>query len=556
VLLNTLKEGNGGSSINKHIQVLTVMLIIAAMVFSAFNLPSTKADEQSSWNPETPMPTARGGLGVAVVDGKIYAIGGSSGSDLPLNNNEMYDPVSNSWTVERPMPTARSNFAIAVYNSKIYVIGGTVGNGFVGNNEVYDPSTNMWETKTSMPTPRGDLSASVVNDKIYLIGGKIYSNTNPYFAETNLNEVYDPANDSWTIKSSIPTSVFGYASAVMNGKIYIAGGSTGPITQQSASYTASNQVYDPQTDNWSSAANLPTLTSYGASAATQGYLAPTQMYVVGGYSLSNLSNITQAYNPGNNSWVTGASLSSPIAYLSLAVVNDILYAIGGFDGQNWLNTVEQYNPIGYGTVPPQLQITSPENKTYSKVDLAFTINRGADWIGYSLDNQANITIKEGANYNLLGLSQGSHSIILYDNDSQGNTGYSNMIYFSVDTIPPVIVIMTPQNQSYGSTDMELTFTTNKAVKDLSYSLDGQTNITIVGNVTLPSLLNGSHRLTVYATDLVGNSGSKTIYFNIDPFPFVTIAAVAAIVVIALTTGYLFYKKRSSHSKKEEKNTVA
>ena len=57
------------------------MLIIAVIVFSALNFPSTKAaNEQSSWNPLTPMPTARGELGVAVVDGKIYAIGGSSGN--------------------------------------------------------------------------------------------------------------------------------------------------------------------------------------------------------------------------------------------------------------------------------------------------------------------------------------------------------------------------------------------------------------------------------------------------------------------------------------------
>ena len=44
------------------------------------------------------------------------------------------------------------------------------------------------------------------------------------------------------------------------------------------------------------------------------------------------------------------------AYLDVAVVNDVLYAIGGFDGQQWLNTVEAYTPIGYGTVPPIIQI--------------------------------------------------------------------------------------------------------------------------------------------------------------------------------------------------------
>ena len=54
------------------------------------------------------------------------------------------------------------------------------------------------------------------------------------------------------------------------------------------------------------------------------------------------------------------------AYLGVADVNDIIYAIGGSDGQNWLDTVEAYTPVGYGTAPPIIQIISPENQTYRK----------------------------------------------------------------------------------------------------------------------------------------------------------------------------------------------
>ncbi len=531
-----------------------VMLIIPIIVLSAFNFPSTKAtDENSSWTTMTPMPTARGGLGVAAVNGKIYAVGGLNGNS-PVNNNEQFDPISNQWTVEMPMPTARSGFAIAVYDNKIYCIGGTVGNGYVANNEVYDPSTNTWETKASMPTPRSDLTASVVNDKIYLIGGKKYSNADPYFIETNVNEVYDPANNTWTTKASIPTAVYGYASATINGKVYIIGGSNNPTSSQNGALINANQVYDPQTDNWSLAANLPTLATYGAAAATEDYMVPSRLYLVGGYLWDTFSSKTQIYNPSNNSWTEGPSLPSPEAHLGLAVVNDILYAIGGFDGQNWLDTNSQYKPADYGTVPPKLEITSPENKTYSHVNLTYSINRDADWTGYSVDNQANVTITGGTN--ILGLSQGGHSIILYANDSQGNMGSSGTVYFSVDSLPPTIVIMIPQNQTYGSTDMQLTFTINKAVSKLSYDLDGEGNITIIGNVTLPALSDGSHRVTVYATDLLGNSGSAVVYFNITSFPFIAVAATAAIVIIALAAGFLFYKRRKPSSNQEQKSVIA
>ncbi len=302
------------------------------------NLPSAKADTtQSSWTTMTPMPTARGGFGVAVVSGKIYAIGGLNGNNEPVSVTEEYNPQTNDWTSKMPMPTPRSGFAIAVYQNKIYVIGGTVGNGFVGNNEVYDPVSNTWETKASMPTPRADLCANIVNDKIYLIGGKKYSSTPPFYNETNINEVYDPVNDTWSTKTPIPTPVQGYASAVVNNKIYVMGGSLESLSLETTLITGANQVYDPQTGNWSLAANLPNVDSYGAAAATEGFLAPARIYCIGGYSAGAFSSQVQAYNLENNSWSIVDSMPTPRAYLGVAVVSDVLYAIGGFDGTNWLN---------------------------------------------------------------------------------------------------------------------------------------------------------------------------------------------------------------------------
>jgi len=527
------------------------MLIIVIIVLPVFNFPITKAQtthNQSSWTTTTPMPTARGGLGVATVNGEIYAIGGFSGGGLPVNVNEMFDPIANEWTTEAPMPTARSDFAIAVYNNEIYVIGGTVGNnGYLGNNEVYNPGTNTWETKASMPTPRADLSASVVNGKIYLIGGEEYSSTSPYYSETDVNEVYNPATNTWTTGAPIPMAVYGYASTVMDGDIYVIGGSQ-TSSEGSNDYVNANQVYNPQNDTWSLAANLPSFVTYGAAAATEGFMAPPLLYVIGGFFVDSYTSNVQAYDSSNNSWVTGSLMPTARAYLGVAVVNDVLYAIGGFDGQNWLNTVEEYTPIGYGTAPPIIQITSPQNETYNKVTLSFTANRGTKWMGYSLDNEANVTVM--GETELYNLSQGAHSIILYGNDSLGNMGSSGIIFFSVDTIPPNIVVTMPQNQTYGSTDIQLTFEVNKTVTWLAYSLDGEQNVTVIGNVTLPALSNGSHSLIVYATDEVGNTGSKTVYFNIAPFPTVSIVGVAATVTIALAAGYILFERRKPGDKEK------
>ena len=86
---------------------------------------------------------------------------------------------------------------------------------------------------------------------------------------------------------------------------------------------------------------------------------------------------------------------------------------------------------GYDITPPLVTILSPENTTYTttSVPLTFTINEDCPWIGYSLDNQANVTIT--GNTTLTGLSDGVHSITVYANDAAGNMGTSDTVYFTI-----------------------------------------------------------------------------------------------------------------------------
>ncbi len=530
----------------KHKQLrIAIVLLLATIVLlpmAEISMAQQTEQEKGKWLTMSPMPTARGGFGLAVVSGKIYAIGGLSGN-TSLDKTEEYNPVTNEWTTKMPMPTPRSGFAVAVYDNKIYVIGGTIGgNLYVGNTEVYDPVKNSWESKASMPTPRADLSANVVNGKIYLIGGKMYTSAEPYYAETGINEVYNPANNTWETKASMPTAVQGYGSAVLNGKIYVLGGSRQP-TSEKALMTNTNQVYDAASDTWTSAATLPMVASYGAAGSTEGYMAPARIYFVGGYAYSEFSARTVVYLPETNSWGNLASMSSARAYLSVAVVNDVLYAIGGFNGQNWLNTNEMYKPMDYGIIPPKIEITSPQNKTYTEVSLSFTVNRGVDWIGYCIDGWRNITVTGTGSVILPTINQGSHFITMYANDTSGNMGTSNTVYFSIDSLAPIIEILAPTNTTYDSTDIQLSFKVNENVTSITYSLDGQNQIPLPGNMTVPALTSGSHRLTIYATDEMGNTGIKTVYFSIALFPTVQVIAVVASIVIAIAALYIVFKRR-------------
>ncbi len=546
------KRESGCTLIHRDSQVITVMLvtitILSALTIQLEISPAkAQSETESSWNALAPMPTARAGFGLAVVSGKIYAIGGTNGDNTPLNTVEEYNPVTDLWTTKNSMPTPRSGFATAVYDNKIYVIGGSLSSGFAANNEVYDPATNTWSQKASMTTPRADVCASIINDNIYVIGGKIWTSKSPFYAETDINECYNPVNDSWSTKASLPTPVMGAASVVVDNTIFVIGGSK--VSSGTTNLVNNNQVYYATNDTWiSPAAKLSSVTSYGAAVATQGYLAPQAIYFVGGFTGSAFTDQTRRFNLSDNSWSTIESMPTPRGYLGLAVIGDVLYAIGGFDGTNWLSTNEQYKPLDYGTMPPKVVITSPENKTYREVSLAFVVNRAVAWMGYCLDNKANVTISSGLM--LSNLSQGAHIIKIYANDSAGNMGISNVVHFSIDTLAPIIVIIVPRNQSYDTTDVQLMFTINEAVTSLEYSLDGQETQAIIGNVTLVALSNGGHYVTVYATDDLGNSAQEKVYFNIAPFPVLLLVATIVIMIIVVAAGYILFKFRKHGSNKD------
>jgi hypothetical protein len=423
---------------SRNVAIMLVLVFLTASLIVVAKPVSAATPVENSWTSKALMHVARSDLGVAVVNGTIYAIGGTtlSGGEGTWNGripytggtvgtNEVYDPETDTWTTKTPMLTPMQSFAIAAYKNKIYCMN--------GKNEVYDTETDTWENKTPMPTPRINIQANVVDGKIYLIGG-----------ETNgtLNEVYDPETDTWTTETPMPTASYSYASAVVDKKIYIIDSNL-------------NQIYDTETDTWRQGAPSPSGIVYGAAGATTGLNAPKLIYVLGEHSDIREGEppyFVRVYDQEKDAWTFGADIPTHRYLFGVAVVNDMLYAIGGFTS-SWsddalLNlmygpgttphaTNEQYTPFGYGTVPPAVAVVSPENETYASgnVSLAFTVNKPAVWLGYSLDGQDNVTVT--GNATLTGLTSGLHNVTVYAKDEFGNVGASATVTFNVQEPFPI-----------------------------------------------------------------------------------------------------------------------
>jgi N-acetylneuraminic acid mutarotase len=226
----------------------------------------------NTWTAKKPMPLPSHHLALAEYRGKIYSFGGfklpASGEIAwdPIDNAWEYDPASDSWKALKPMLSKRGAAAAAVVNGKIYVVGGAAvhpgakdsplimgPNGTphrsVGTVEEYDIASDAWRERSPMPTARNHFAVATVNGKIYAIGGRLSSAFVGLGSATDVVEQYDPATDMWGVpRARMSTQRASMVWGVYRGRVYVAGGE-----MQSSQMTATFrtvEAYEPETNQW------------------------------------------------------------------------------------------------------------------------------------------------------------------------------------------------------------------------------------------------------------------------------------------------------------------
>ncbi len=510
-----------------------LVLLLIASCFLIVIEPTQSADS-SSWMPKASMPTARSRLGAAVVNGEIYAIGGDYASlygncigpslgDV-VDTCEKYGPSSDTWVQTASMPTARCSLATVTYNNKIYCIGGFLDAQIVtgtnevnlivtGANEVYDPSTDQWQTKTSMLTPRMDLQAHLVNGKIYLIGG-----STEYGSYLPNNEVYDPLNDTWSTKTPCPYTISSGASAAVDGKIYFL------VKASQLDLGAFIAIYDPATDEWTTGAQAPT---YGGISAAACVIESTDKADNAIVFLDESS--TYFYYPANNTWAKGDSNPAIVGFPAVITLNGKLHSIGGikapFEGYIVMTTSvathEQYTPNAHSAIPQDTKIyikpdgsIEPETGNIT-FDGNFTYSFTDDIYQRIVIQKDNI-ILDGNGHALYGQSGLSYGISIFQR--------TNVVIIDL-TITQFDVASVGIDQSSNIFILGNTLSRNL---NNGIRLYGSSNNTIMGNTIVGNqymsgiqLMDGSNNNNIIANDITENqlglycidSSGNNIYHN-------------------------------------------
>ena len=331
--------------------VLAAGLIPATLLLSglgASGTPPLAAIDPAEQGPrQEERPLTRSYHGAAVVNGRIYVIGGAGEDNKPFASVQVYDPATGAWAARANMPTARGLFGAGAVGGTIYAIGGTtIGRDKLAVVEAYDTATDTWTRRADMPTPRNALSAAVVDGKIYAIGGWGYErpeggweSIDPTATGQDFSrvEVYDPETDTWTTRADMPTPRSHMTVSALGGKIYAIGGGARIVAGRSGEWLPLLEVYDTATNRWARAAELPTPRSVMSSSVVDG-----RIYVMGGaFSRGSASSaeellrtmrtlsVVEVYDPASGRWTRGADLATARGWFSTSVVNGKVYVVGG-----------------------------------------------------------------------------------------------------------------------------------------------------------------------------------------------------------------------------------
>ncbi|MYC75506.1 hypothetical protein F4X10_07050 [Candidatus Poribacteria bacterium] len=343
------------------------ILILCALLVT--NVPNLTAEE--NWTRKADMPTQRSSFDTCVVNGKIYAIGGAIDGfgDLSVSTVEMYDPKIDTWERKADMPTPRSGVSTSVVNGKIYAIGGLELKRFeidvilndeprkvkrlelkeLPTVEMYDPITDTWTQKADMPTPRITRTC-VVDGKIYASGGRAPNNIKkkkPWRLDTV--EVYNPTTNTWTKAKKMNHARSGTAISVVDGKIYVMGGTGWPqIPFHPGPFLSSMEVYNRKTNQWREIGDMPAAKSSHTASVIDG-----NIYVIGGFFRGNGLDVKyfktiDIYHPETGRWTQKPDM--PVSKLghTTEVINGKIYIFTGADPDEVpVATVEIYAPEGF-----------------------------------------------------------------------------------------------------------------------------------------------------------------------------------------------------------------
>jgi serine/threonine-protein kinase PknK len=312
----TARHGMAVSSVEKSVYAIGGSTAIGdAQVVStaeSLTLPPRKIQPAAQWRTLPDAPTARLMMSWAVLNDKIWIMGGLR-KGVPLNTVESFDPRTGAWETGPPLPIPLHHAAAATYRGEVIILGGETESAIKeGSTKVLALRGGNWVELPALTHARAAPAAVVVGDKLIVFGGQSGHKLVPQ------TEVFD--GSSWKDAADMPTPREHLAGVSDGTYAYSIGGRFLSADKNSAAL----ERFDPQSGAWTKLVGMPTPRgSYGAT-----YI-DGRIVVVGGEAPTQVLNVVEMYDIAEGKWSTLAPLPTARHAEVVATVGNTVYAIGG-----------------------------------------------------------------------------------------------------------------------------------------------------------------------------------------------------------------------------------
>ncbi|MBI3969849.1 MAG: galactose oxidase [Chloroflexi bacterium] len=200
--------------------------------------------DERRWERIAPPPSGRWAAGMAAAGGRLYLVGGVTGSAESSIPTLLYDPLTDRWEQRAPLPAPREHVGVAASGNVVYAAGGRWENRNLAAVESYDPVTDRWQALPPLAVARSGLGVAAVEagGRRFLVaaGGEDPGFPGRVFAET---EVFDVAARAWRTVAPLPTPRHGLGAAGRGANAYFIAGATLPGARSVLGWSGANEIY-------------------------------------------------------------------------------------------------------------------------------------------------------------------------------------------------------------------------------------------------------------------------------------------------------------------------
>jgi hypothetical protein len=293
------------------------------------NTGTAPATLNISERPEATVPLTAGSAALHTVKGTYskHAVTAPAAGKGAVAAPRSVTPSAPPWVPFVDYPTTIQDNLVSTLDGKIYAAFGFTTDGDTNNLYTYDSNLGAWQQLASATDTRQHPSGGFINGRLYAVGGWDTGGV----PDPKL-EIYDPESNSWTTGAPNPKPFSAAGSAVLDGRLYVVGGCT-----DSACGATDVMAYEAATNTWSQKAPYPEPISWESCGTISGLV-----YCAGGTTDGPDSVHTYSYDPGSDSWTRLADMPTGLWASGYAVANGMLLVSGGVTAGAGLITNQGY----------------------------------------------------------------------------------------------------------------------------------------------------------------------------------------------------------------------